>query len=251
MRVVRTVLLAAALVLAACSEKPGTIGTGGTPTPTTTPSASAPHFPAFWPVSALDAAEAMQAQVDGGADPWRLDPAKVAAEFGRARFDWAVQPGTADVTGSEADGWKATVTFRPLIGEAEPPDHPGPLHTAELVGLRGAAKPAWFVASLRSESIVLDAPAQDALVGSPIQVTGRGIAYEGTIVATVADDSGRDLGPESPGNVLQGGAMEPAQFSGALAFAEPEAAAGTLTLVGDTGAGPTPSATVIRVRFRP
>ncbi|MGH2687298.1 MAG: Gmad2 immunoglobulin-like domain-containing protein [Actinomycetota bacterium] len=249
MRVVRTVLLAAAMVLAACSEKPGTIGTGGTPTP---PASAAPsgYFPAFWPVATLDAAQALQEQVDGGADPWRLDAAKVAAEFGKERFDWTVQPGTTDVTGSEADGWKATVKFRPLIGEAEPPEHPGPLHTAELIGLEGAAKPAWFVASLHSESIVLDAPAQDALVTSPIQAAGRGTAYEGTIVATVADDAGKDLGPGSPGNVLQGGAMEPAPFSGALAFAEPEAAAGTLTLVGDTGAGPTPSATIVRVRFR-
>jgi hypothetical protein len=247
MRVVRTVLLAAALVLAACAEKPGPTGTGGTPTPSAGATA---FFAAFWPAATLEAAQALQEQVDGGADPWRLDAAKVAAEFGKERFDWAVQPGTTDVTGSEADGWKATVTFRPLIGEGEPPDHPGPLHTAELVGLEGAARPVWFVASLRSEDIDLDVPAQLALVTSPMQVAGRGTAYEGTIVATVTDDTGKDLGPESPGNVLQAGAMEPAAFSGTLAFAEPEAAAGTLTLVGDTGAGPTPSATIVRVRFR-
>ncbi|MGH2721196.1 MAG: hypothetical protein ACRDJO_06280, partial [Actinomycetota bacterium] len=60
MRVVRTVLLAVALVLAACSDKPETIGTGGTPTP----SPGAAHFPAFWPVATADAAEALQAEVD-------------------------------------------------------------------------------------------------------------------------------------------------------------------------------------------
>jgi immunoglobulin-like protein involved in spore germination len=252
MKSVRAVLVVAALVLSGCSDKPARIGTGGA-TPSTAASsdpATPSHFPAFWPAATFEAAEELQKKADDGDDASRLDPAKVAADFGKARFEWTVQIVATNITGSAADGWKATLTLRPLIGEGEPPTHPGPLHTAELIGLVGAAKPVWFLRSLRSESIVLDTPAQDAVVSSPLQVSGKGAAYEGTIVAEIADDNGKKLDPPS-GNILQGGAAEPAPFSGTLTFSTPTAPAGTLSLLADTGAGPTPSATIIRIRFQP
>jgi len=238
-----------AVTLFACTRS-DPIGAGdrsGTPSPSR-PSAV---FPGFWPVTTWEAADALQRRVTEGEAEWRTDPVEVAKAFAEDRLIWVLRiEGTPEVAGSARAGWKATVRFRPLVGEDLPPRHPGPLHTLDLFGLRGATEPVWFVSALHSEDIVLDTPDPAATVTSPLRIEGRGRAYEGTILAEVTDDAGRSLNAGADRDaVLQGGATELAPFSGALSFHRPTTAGGTLALRGGAGTGPVARATIIRVVF--
>lgn len=226
-----------------------------TPSPTTSPPPARPtkaedaHFPAFWDVTTLEKAREVQQAVDQGHQPWRLDPALVATAFAQDLADWEVKVVDVAINGSAEEGWSASVTFRPYIGEEE---HliPGPSHTLRLIGLEGAEHPAWFVAGLESEEIVVNTPNPGDGVSSPMRVSGRGVAYEGTINAQIKDDAGNTLiSADSPDRILMAGAYEPAPFSGDLRFGRPEIRSGVLILVADSGTGPTPAITIVRLRF--
>jgi hypothetical protein len=89
-------------------------------TPTTTPPATSPTPTAGTPIAgeglAADSAAALQAEVDAGHQPWRLDPAAVASAFVADRFGWRdarvalTGPDTAEVTG--AGGRMLTLRLR-------------------------------------------------------------------------------------------------------------------------------------------
>ncbi|HET9444578.1 MAG TPA: Gmad2 immunoglobulin-like domain-containing protein, partial [Acidimicrobiales bacterium] len=167
------------------------------------------YFPGFWPAATPAGALAVQAAVDGGAGTWRRDPAEVARAFTRAVLGWSIVVDGAVVRGSAAEGWTAAVTFRPLIGEG--PLAPGSPHRLDLVGLRGAERPAWFAAGLLSRDVVARVPAPGAFVASPMRVAGIGSGFEATLNTTVRDDDGRVLHPRAGADegYVMGGATEP------------------------------------------
>lgn len=243
-------LALALLILAACN---------GDPDPATTPTATGAgpppaaeegYFPAVWPVGDAGEARALQQSVDGGEEPWRLDPVETARQYARQLASWEIRVESSDRRGSPEQGWTATVAFQPLIGENEPPDFPGPRHELTLVGLQGAEDPVWFVTGLQSDEITIESPEHGDVVTSPLGLSGRGRAYEGTIHVSIRDDREVDLHPRpgDPGFVTAG-ALEVQPFEASLDFSAPSARAGRLMLAGDTGAGPPPAIAVVRIRF--
>ncbi|WP_214370954.1 hypothetical protein [Pseudonocardia sp. H11422] len=69
----------------------------------------------LWPVTDPAEVAPLQTRVDGGAQPWLLDPAEVAVNFAGATYAWRapeagpVSGGTVVVT--DAEGGRATVTL--------------------------------------------------------------------------------------------------------------------------------------------
>lgn len=221
---------------------------GTSPSPTRPVNQDA-HFPGFWDVTTLDEAREVQEAVDGGHQPWRLDPASVAKAFAEDLAQWHIQVVDVSTEGSADEGWTASVILRPYIGE-EGHEIPGPPHNLLLIGLEGAEHPAWFVAGLQSEDIVVDTPNPGDRVSSPMLVSGRSVAYEGTLNARIKDDAGNILlRADSEDSILMGGAYEPAPFSGELSFSRPGAPAGILVISADAGTGPSPAITIVRIHF--
>lgn len=231
-------------------------GTPSAPSPSQGPShgpSQAPsYFPGFWPAATFEEAEKQQKDVDAGHQPWRLDPAQVVQAFAADLIGWKkIKLGDVKADGSTAEGWTATVTFQPYVGEPGSMA-PGTRHTARLLGLQGREKPAWFVTSLASDHIVVKAPQGGELVSSPVSIAGVGLGFEGTINTEIRDDTGRILHPR-PGRdegFVTGGATEMAPFQGRLGFESPSAPAGILILKGSSGLeGPEPDWTIVRMRF--
>jgi hypothetical protein len=127
------VLILAATALAGCaSATPGTTSTGAgtppiTPAPATTaPATSAEAAPTAspptasitlpWPVSGAAKVAALQQAVDGGAQPWLLDPTEVALSYAAAR-GWtgaqAAASGTSGVTVQSSAGTHALALAQP------------------------------------------------------------------------------------------------------------------------------------------
>ena len=222
------------------------------PTATVAP-ADAGAFPGFWPQATREGAVALQAAVDQGHQPWRLDPAAIAEAFAQDFAGWRIHVDSAEVSGSAGAGWTATVVFRPYVGE---PGHLAPgahqRHVLRLVGLAGAARPAWFVSSLASDNIVVATPVAGEAVSSPVRMETTAGAYENTVLAEVRDDNGTRLSPPGGSSVLQvlgeaGGGR--ARLAIGLPFAAPQTPSGIVVLSAGTGAGPTPDMSVVRVRF--
>jgi hypothetical protein len=208
------------------------------------------YFPAFWPVANLSEAEELQAEVDQGRQAWRIDPREVAKAYALEVARWEIKVLSSQIEGSQESSWTASVVFQPLIGEAQPPDFPGPRHTMTLIGLKRSVRPAWFVSSLRNEEITVDTPSEAEVLSSPLRLTGGGRAYEGTIHVRLQDDNGVQLYPRAgePG-VVQAGAVTIEPFEASVQFQAPSQEAGILILTGDTGTGPIPAIVVLRVRF--
>jgi hypothetical protein len=112
------VLLLGAL-LAGCG---GAQAPPGTPVPSApAPNSEAPAPPPTtdvalpWPEGSPDGVAALQERVDGGSQPWLLDPAEVALSFAAAAYGWTAaeaEPrdgGTVDVRGP--DGAAAALTL--------------------------------------------------------------------------------------------------------------------------------------------
>jgi hypothetical protein len=133
------VLILAATALAGCtSGAPGPTSTGaGTPPLTPAPATAAPATSAVapptaspptaaqgstagvtlpWPVSGAADVAALQQSVDGGAQPWLLDPTEVALSYAAAR-GWtgaqAAGSGAGDVTVRSSAGTHALTLAQP------------------------------------------------------------------------------------------------------------------------------------------
>ncbi|GAA1836859.1 hypothetical protein GCM10009836_14270 [Pseudonocardia ailaonensis] len=74
------------------------------PAPTTVPQAAPTGTPLLWPVTDVSAAQQLQTSVDGGAQPWTLDPEEVALNYAGATWSWTnptvtqTAPGRLDLT---------------------------------------------------------------------------------------------------------------------------------------------------------
>ncbi|WP_345382305.1 hypothetical protein [Pseudonocardia yuanmonensis] len=83
--------------------------------PTTVPQAAPTGTPLLWPVTDLAAAQDLQTKVDGGAQPWTLDPEEVAISYATTTYGWtdpeptSTTPGSVDLT--DPSGGTAHVTL--------------------------------------------------------------------------------------------------------------------------------------------
>jgi hypothetical protein len=104
------VALAAATALAGCAGS-GSSSTRIDPAPaapqTTVPQAAPTGTALLWPVTDLAAAQDLQTRVDGGVQPWMLDPEEVALNYAGTTWGWTAPdpartaPGQVDLTGPQ------------------------------------------------------------------------------------------------------------------------------------------------------
>lgn len=84
------------------------------PAPTPAPEPAVVQLP--WPAADAATVTALQARVDGGAQPWLLDPAEVAMSFATAAYGWqgaeaSVRPDGVTVDVRDGDGERASLTL--------------------------------------------------------------------------------------------------------------------------------------------
>ncbi|MFR9801055.1 hypothetical protein ACL02T_01990 [Pseudonocardia sp. RS010] len=68
--------------------------------PTTVPQAAPAGTTLLWPVTDLAAAQNLQDRVDGGAQPWLLDPEEVAISYATTTYGWTAPETSSTVPGS-------------------------------------------------------------------------------------------------------------------------------------------------------
>jgi hypothetical protein len=82
---------------------------------TTVPQAAPTGTTLLWPVTDIAAAQDLQTKVDGGAQPWTLDPEEVAVSYATSTYGWTdpepttTAPGSVDLT--NPSGGTAHVTL--------------------------------------------------------------------------------------------------------------------------------------------
>jgi hypothetical protein len=90
----------------------------------------------------------------------------------------------------------------------------------------------WWVIGAASQNIVVDEPSALDTVGSPLTVSGSGVAFEGTIAVTLWADGVAE--PLDETFVTAGGGPEPGPFTGTLTFTVPDVAGGSLLFTSDS-----------------
>ena len=138
----------------------------------------------------------------------------------------------------QGDSRSGEVQIRPLAN--------GPVTTVLLRQLTG--EDVWSVLGAATAEIEVTEPEAGEEVGSPVHITGRARAFEGTVQVEVRQDG--DLQPIGKGFVTGGGdVMRP--FDGEVAFSTPRAALGALVLFTQSAEnGHVWQASVLRVRLR-
>ncbi|MDQ3680800.1 MAG: Gmad2 immunoglobulin-like domain-containing protein [Actinomycetota bacterium] len=256
-----TVLAALALVgLMACGseqrarETPSSTGPASTPStksaPTATSTTAASTVAAFagiWPFTS-------QAEVDAyAAGPERAyrDPSTTARQFA-ARYVGMEDPAAF---GFRASGSGGDVGVGPGVGEGgRRLENPKPTTVVllEQLGPKGPSGP-WSVVAARSPAIELKSPAAGSAVSSPVTLTGRANAFEGTVAVQVKEDG--MLASQSLGKgfvTASGGpAGELGPFRDEVSFRTPTKPGGAIVLYEGSAADGQGvlRATVVRVLF--
>ena len=119
---------------------------------------------------------------------------------------------------------------------------------ATTVSVRQLGDDSWWVLGAQTPDILLEQPESGATVSSPLQVTGRSRAFEGTVDVAVLRDG--DTEPIGSGFVTGGANEQLGPFSGEVQFDPADAEWGALALTTTSAEdGRVWQATVIRVRF--
>jgi hypothetical protein len=204
-----------------------------------------PTFAGIWPFTT---AADMEAYARRG-EKLFTDPASTAQEFAKRYLGFGTVVSFAyTISGGQAD---IPVGFGTGEGGASLPD-PRPTTTVrvrQLVG-EGFGSP-WTVVGARSELIVVDEPGGNIpRIASPLRVTGRATAFEGTVQVEVREDGmtfGQSLGK---GFVTGRGDGVLGPFSGEIRFRRPTRPGGAVVFFEQSAAdGSTLRATVVRVAF--
>jgi hypothetical protein len=225
-----TVLLVAALVLAACGGDDGGSGggaTGSTPTaPTTSTTPAGELDGALWPDPA------------GATD--EATPAQVARSFVE---DFVGMPRPALGDFQPGDSRSGEIPMY-LVGEDGRPRADRVLTTIALRQLDGRR---WFVIAAISEQIAIDAPQTAGVISSPVTIEGKGAGFESNLVASVHAAFERKPLAEKP---VGAGQTQPEPYSASLSFERPAAATGAI-VVRDSGAldGVATAFSALPVRF--
>jgi hypothetical protein len=203
-------------------------------------SGSDDFFEGYWPAANAPDAERVQREVDAGEGVWRLDPTEVAQRYGRTmgweitRLDGVpITPAPPIVRGSAARGWSGDIVLDKANGTFK----------VQLVGLRGAKRPAWFVAGVRANNIDITKPVRGAATTSPLRFEGSTYSFAGSTRVSIFDDNGKKLGQR----VFPVGRHDDVPLRGSLAFKKPATPGGTVLFEESTGSFDT----VVRLRFGP
>lgn len=134
-------------------------------------------FPGLFPDLTRYQAEADQAQVNQGHQPWKMDPQAVAKAMATSFFDWKQSIGTKLLSGGGVQDVAATVQVQEAGAQNQ---RPGVIMT--LSRLEGNTHNLWVVISVDDGSMLtlsnLDAR---SLVTSPITLEGTGTPFEAVI----------------------------------------------------------------------
>jgi len=164
---------------------------------------------------------------------------RAAADFAR-RFLGMAAP---LLSPAQVSGTDATVTVRTSPS--------GGVSTA--VALRRVGRRGWVVVGSTAPNIQIDQPTAGATIASPLNVTGRALAFEGRVVVAVRQD-----GTSAPigQSVGDGGGTEMLPFQSTVTFPAPAARRGAVVVsepradVGPGGADLGPATvTVVRIAF--
>ncbi|MBX5450112.1 Gmad2 immunoglobulin-like domain-containing protein [Thermogemmatispora sp.] len=134
-------------------------------------------FPAFFPDLTRYQAEADQAAVNQGHDPWKLDAIKVAQALAAssAFFNWGPNAPARLISGGGQHDVNAVV-------EVKSPHPGGGTIRVSMSRLESNTNGGiWEVTDVSSPTLSLSAPTAQARLQSPITVSGRGNAFEGVI----------------------------------------------------------------------
>ena len=119
---------------------------------------------------------------------------------------------------------------------------------ATTVLVRQLGDDSWWVLGAQTDDIVLEQPESGATVSSPLQLSGRARAFEGTVEVAVLRDGSTD--PIGSGFVTGGATEQLEPFSGEVEFDAADAEWGALALTTTSAEdGRVWQATVVRVRF--
>jgi Immunoglobulin-like domain of bacterial spore germination len=244
MRRIRPLLLAGSLVLA--------IGLGTTIALTTRPEplAAPAGQPAAGPASAVPGGPTTAPDPTTPKTPDRSDDAKAVAT---ARDFLARELGMTDLAAGPFRSTGARtgeVGFRHKFGEGR---RPLPQTGPYAVVVRLQRLPAgWWVLGADGRSIQVASPTRLQRISSPLTVTGKASAYEGTVSVKVTQDRpGRDL-VLGRGFVTGSGDANLGPFRGQIAFRQPTGTAAGWVIFYEEGAatgGGIVQATAVRVRF--
>ena len=200
-------------------------GTGDVVTGSTTTTAAIP-------TPAVDASTAVWPYAGGGI---RYDDPVEAARGYAVNFVGFTDPVVGEFM--QGDSRSGEVEVRALVD--------GPATTV-FVRLLGGS---WWVLGSASGDIEVAAPTAGEAVSSPVTVTGRSRAFEGTVLVEVRQDGGRTLARDF---VTGGAGPELGDFRHAVTFETPTEAYGALLFtVEDADRGRVWEAGVLRVRFIP
>jgi hypothetical protein len=214
-------------------------GGGGQPPATET-------FAGIWPFASQAALDAYA----GSGERLDRDPVASARAFASRYLE--MDPVTFGFRSTGSGAGEVPVGFRTGEGGRVLPD-PQPttvVHVAQLGG-SGADGP-WTVTGARSPDIVVDSPTSLARVQSPVPVSGRARAFEGTVQVEVREDgmtAGQSLGS---GHVTGRGDGVLGPFSGQIGFRPPSRPAGAVVFYERSmadGGSPVQRATVVRIGF--
>jgi hypothetical protein len=188
-------------------------------------------------------------------------PASISVDEARTVV-WP-RPGTGTVYDAPTDAARGMATglagfTDPLVGEFRQGDsrsgevdiRPRSTGPATTVLVRQLSDGHWYAIGASSDDLQLGSPDAGTAVSSPVTVSGRSRAFEGTIIVTVlAQGDPTPLGREP----LIGGGGELGPFSGTVRFDLPDdAATGAIMLTTDSAEdGRIWQATVVPVSFVP
>jgi hypothetical protein len=228
--------LVAATAALGCTSEGGSADRDTAPSSTsTTGSALSDPFPGIWPFTT-------QAEADAYArsgDELYRDPVRTAREFMRQFIGM-----TAPVAGEFRAG-------DPQSGEVEVrPRKNSPFRTTVSVRRTGSGEPVWMVVAAAAERIQLVTPVALDVIASPVLVSGRSSAFEGTVLAQVKEDGmgpGQFIGQEP---FIGGSGPELEPFQGRVPFQAPRRGAGAVVVLTESAEdGTVEQASAVRVRF--
>jgi hypothetical protein len=144
-------------------------------------------FPGLFPDLTRYQAEADQAQVNQGHQPWKMDPQAVARAMATSFFDWKRSTTSKLLSGGRSQDVSAVVQVQEAAAQGAQSQGPSVIMT--LSRLEGNTHNLWVVISVDDGSMLtltnLDAR---SLIASPVALEGTGAAFEAVIGRAVVYD---------------------------------------------------------------
>ncbi len=147
-------------------------------------------FPGIFPDLTRYQAEADQAQVNQGHQPWKLSPTRTAQAFGASLLQWDPNATATLISSGGASDTQAVVSLK---NTAKPAGNGVTLSLSRLEGNTNGG--IWIVIDVETTGLSITQPQSGAIIHRTTTVTGTGSAFEGVIgPVTVLDHLYTDIG---------------------------------------------------------